>query len=106
MEPFDLAVGLGPVRAGSFVDHASLGERSGPEAGPVAGSVVGEASLDSDAAGREPVVSAVPELGGGGGLFVVEDLAVGDSGAVVDGGVEVAVADLGVHTRWRFAAAV
>ena len=44
----------------------------------------------------EPGDGAVPERGGGDGLFVVEDLGVDEPGAVIDGGVDVAVAGIGV----------
>ena len=43
----------------------------------------------------EPCGGSTPERGGGGGLFVVEDLGVDDAGAVIERGVDVAVAGRG-----------
>lgn len=74
MEPFDFAVGLGPVGAGAFVGHVGVGEGLGPQPRPVTGEVVGQAALDGDALVGEPAVGTPPEPGCGGSLFVVEDL--------------------------------
>jgi hypothetical protein len=45
---------------------------------------------------REPCGSAPPERGGGRALFVVEDLGIDESAAVVERAVEVAVAGVAV----------
>jgi len=52
--------------------------------------------------GGEPGVSPLPERDGGVLALVSEDLAVGQAGMVVDGGVQVAVADhrAAVAPRW------
>ena len=65
-----------------------------PEPGFVAGAVVGEDPFAGDAVCSEPGDGAVPEPDRGGGLFVVVDLGVDEPGAVINGGVDVAVADL------------
>ena len=49
---------------------------------------------------------AAPERRGGDGLFVVEDLGVDEPGAVIEGGVDVAVAGTGVAVVAVVAAAV
>jgi hypothetical protein len=50
----------------------------------------------------EPAHGPSPERGSGVGLFVVEDLAVGQAGAIVDGGVDVAVAGIAVAAHAVF----
>jgi hypothetical protein len=87
-------------------EPARLAKRSEPELGPVAGAVVGEGSLDGDAVDGEPGVGAPPERSGGDGLFVGEDLGVGEAGAVVDGGVDEPIAGAGALHDGCLAAAV
>ena len=106
VEPFDFAVGLGPVGAGAFVGDAGLVEDGPPEAGSVAGAVVGEDSFDADAVLGEERVGSMPERCCAGALFVGEDLGVHHSGAVVDGGVQEPVADVGVCRAWGLSSAV
>jgi hypothetical protein len=88
----DLAVGL--RSAGPCLLDRGAGPSAGevPEAGLVAGAVVGEDALAGDASQREPQGGSLPERGGGDGLFVTENLAVDEPGAVIEGGVDVAVA--------------
>ncbi|NYI03534.1 hypothetical protein FHU37_000477 [Allostreptomyces psammosilenae] len=93
VEAFDLAVGLGVVGAGAFVGDAAGGQDVAPAGGGVAGSVVGQDAFDGDSVSVEERAGADPEQGGGGGGLVGQDLAVGEAGVVVDGAVEVAVAD-------------
>jgi hypothetical protein len=89
---FDLPVGAGPVRAGSLVHDAGLGEHAAPEAGSVARSIVGQHAAYGDAVSGEERLGALPERDRGGSFLVGEDLAVGQAGVVVDGAVDVAVA--------------
>lgn len=98
MEPFDLPVGLEPVGAGPFVGDARVNARMDPGLGAIAGTVVGQDALDGDALGGKGGDGALPEPGSGVASFVVQDLGVDHSGAVVQGGVEVAVADAAVTT--------
>jgi hypothetical protein len=67
-----------------------------PEPGAVAGSVVGDDPFAGDAKVGEPGGGSSPELGGGGGLFVVEEFGVDEAGAVIDGAVDEPVAGTGV----------
>jgi hypothetical protein len=56
--------------------------------------VVGDDPFDGrDAAGGEVAGGAEREAGGGGAFLVGQDLGVGQPGVVVDGGVDVVVAD-------------
>jgi hypothetical protein len=106
VEAFDLAVGLGPVGAGAFVGDVGVGERAGPVTGAIAGAVVGQCSFDVDAVGGEPGVRSFPERCGGRALLVVEDLGVGETGAVIERSVQVAVAGAGSFGGWCVASAV
>jgi len=90
--PLDFPVGAGPVRAGSFVGDAGCGERAAPEAGAVTRSIVGQHPADGDAVAGEERLGALPERDRGGCLLVGQDLAVGQSGVVINGAVDVAVA--------------
>src|SRR5215831_16409548 len=92
----DLAVGLGPVGAGALGGDAELGAGGGPEPGSVAGAVVAEDALDGDPGGGVPGVCAGQERGGGVLALIAQDLGIGQAGAVVQGGVQVTVADDGV----------
>lgn len=56
--------------------------------------------------GGEPGFSSGPELGRGDGLFVVEDLAVGEAGAVIECCVDVSVVDTTVAAVTIVAASV
>src|SRR5436190_9734666 len=60
--------------------------------GSVAAAGVGQHALHGDAVGGEPVLGPGPERGGGLSGLVLVDLAVGQPGVVVDGGVDVGVA--------------
>src|SRR5215218_2257362 len=93
VEPFDLAVGLGPVGPGPLVPHAVRGAGRGPLPGPVAGPVVGQDPFDGDAVAGEPGDRPGPEGGCGVGLLVGQHLGVDQPGVVVQGAVDVAVAD-------------
>ena len=96
MESFDFPVGLGPIRPGLLHSRAGVVAGAVPQPGAVAGAVVGDDTLTVDADRPVPGRSPCPEAGCGGGLFVVEDLGVGDAGPVVDSGVDVAVTDTGM----------
>ena len=105
MEAFDFAVGLGPVGAGFLDLRAGAFAGFVPGAAAVAAAVVGDDPLAGDAEFAEPGVGARPELCGCFAAFIVEVLAVGQVGAVVEGGVQVAVAGFGAR-RGRLAAPV
>ena len=72
----------------------------------VAGAVVGDDSFAADPMGGEPGNSAVPERGGGRCLLVVEDLGVDEPAAVIERGVDVAVASSGPAVMSGVAATV
>lgn len=95
VEAFDLAVGLRPVGADLLVGDAGRGQGLGEQLGLVAGAVIGQDAIDGDALVREERVRPFPESDGGVLAFVGQDFAVGQAGVVVDGGVDVAVADRG-----------
>ena len=59
-----------------------------------------------DPVGGEPGGGPAPERGGGGGLLVVEDLGVDEPGAVIERGVDVAVAGSAAAVMGGVAAAV
>ena len=92
MKAFDFAVGLGPVGTAALVDDAAVGEGLVEQPAPIAEGVVGEDPFDDDAVGLEPGLGATPEGGGGGAGLVDQDLGVGEAAVVVEGGVEVGVA--------------
>ena len=98
VEAFDFAVGLGPVGAGFLDLRAGAFAGFVPGAAAVAAAVVGDDPLAGDAEFAEPGVGARPELCGCFAAFVVEVLAVGQAGAVVEGGVQVAASD---SRLWR-----
>ena len=84
MEPFDLAVGLWPVRPSELRGDSSVGERAAPESRSVARSVVGDDAFDGYS---ELVVERVrpdSEPDSGDGLFVRMDLGVDDSGSIIE----------------------
>lgn len=70
----------------------------------MAGAVVGQDALDGDSGRGEVGVSPLPERGGGLLLLIGQDLAVGEAGVVVDGVVQVAVADAGAVLAARLPA--
>src|SRR5690606_4650446 len=88
---FDFPVRAGPVRAGSLVDDAGLGEGVAPGPGPIARSVVRQHAAHGDAIGGEECLGSLPERCRGWSLFVGQDVAVGQAGVVADGTVDVAV---------------
>src|SRR5947199_3486348 len=93
MEALDLAVGLGPVGTAVLVDDAAVGQGLVEQPTPVAEAVVAQDTLDNHPAGPEPGFGPAPEGGRGGALLVGQDLGVSEAAEVVDGGVEVGVAD-------------
>src|SRR5215468_6947292 len=95
VEALRFAVGLGSVGTSTAVSAGRFGHGGRPDPRPVAGAVVGQDAVDLDAHGREPGRGAAPEPGCGVPLLVGMDLAVGQAGVVVDGGVDVAVAQVG-----------
>jgi hypothetical protein len=92
VEPLHFAVGLGPVGPGSPRGDAELVARERPQFRAVAGAVVADDALDGDAVAGVPGVRAVQERGCGVFALVGQDLCVGEPGVVVQGGVQVAVA--------------
>ncbi len=86
------AVGLGSVGPGSLVCDPGRCQDIAPGAGAVAAAVVRQDALDGDARAGEVGVGPLPEAGRGFLALVGQDLAVGEAGVVVDGGVDVAVA--------------
>ena len=59
---------------------------------PVVLGVVGNDPLDADAVAGVERGGTGEETGAGGALLVVEDLGVGEAGVVIDGGVDVVIA--------------
>ena len=103
MQALHLSVGL-PVRPRALRGYAGVGQGSEPEVGALAGSVVGQSSLNADSLVAEPAVGSPPERSDGDGLFIVEDLGVGEAGAVADGGVGEPVAGRRTLHRWCLSA--
>src|SRR5215475_10975152 len=93
VESLHFPVGLGPVGADALVGDAAGGKGVAPGEGLAAGAVVSHHLLHGDPGGGEPGAGARPEGGGGFLALISADLAVGQAGVVVDGGVQVAVAD-------------
>ena len=91
VEAFDFADGLRPLGAGEIAGRAELGQGLLPGEALVGGpGIVGRYPLDAvDPAGGEEGHGPAQEAGAGGGLLVAVDLAVGQAGVVVDGGVDV-----------------
>lgn len=71
------------------------GQGAAPEPGSVTRSVVGANSRDGDPVGVEEVLCSQPERGRGFLGLVGEDFGVGQASVVVDGVVQVAVAEVG-----------
>src|SRR6202012_1859101 len=93
VEPRHFPVCLRPVGAVPLVGDPGCGQGITPGEGLVAGPVVGQDRLDGDPGGGEERLGAAPERGRGVLAFIGQDFAVGQAGVVVDGGVQVAVAD-------------
>ncbi len=93
MESFNFAVGLGPAGSGLLNHGAGLCAGPVPQSGAVTGAVVGQDPLRGDPHRGIPGGCSHPEPGGGDGFLIGEDLRVHDAGTVIDGGVDVAVAD-------------
>jgi hypothetical protein len=93
VEALDLSVGLGSVGTAVTMADVGGGERFVEQASLVREGVVGENALDDHALGSEPALGTSPERGCGGALLVSEDFGVGQAGVVVDGRMEVGVAD-------------
>jgi hypothetical protein len=85
----DLAVGLGPIRACPFRGDPELGAAVTPQVRLVAATVVAEHPVDVDAAVSDPGDRVAQDLGRGLLGLVVAGLDLGDSGVVVDDGVQV-----------------
>src|SRR4051794_16028748 len=93
VEAFDLAVDPGAVRANELLPGSDRGCGRGEVPGdPVVLGVVGDDPLDGDAVAGVEGCGAGEEAGAGGALLVVEDLGVGQPGVVIDGGVDVVIA--------------
>ncbi|KWU67907.1 hypothetical protein AWW71_29450, partial [Bacillus cereus] len=84
---FDLAVGLGPVGAGSFGRDVQFGAGVATCVGDVGAAVVGEHPFDGDAAFGEPGDRALQDPDRGDGFLIGADRGVGEPGVVVDDGV-------------------
>src|SRR5271154_1189549 len=80
------AVGLRPI--GPAVTVLDVSEGLVEELAAVTETVVGEHPLDDDALRFEPGLGSCPEGGGGRSLLVGQDLGVGQSAVVVEGGVK------------------
>ncbi|GAA4158244.1 hypothetical protein GCM10022416_60210 [Actinomadura keratinilytica] len=96
MVALDFAVGLQPERAGAFAGDAGCGQEVAPQTRAVARAVVGQYAADSGSGVGEEGLGALPERGGGVLAFVGQDLGAGRVGVVVDGGVQVPVAQHGL----------
>src|SRR5215467_2771306 len=90
----DFAVGLWPVGAGVFGGDAQAGAGGSPQAGNVAAAVVADDAFDGDPGCGVPGVRAGQERGCGFAGLVGQDLGIGQPGVVVEGGVQVAVAQV------------
>jgi hypothetical protein len=96
-------VDLGPADGDAAVDGTGGGEGLLEVETEVGEGVVGHDPVDDDAVSSEPGVGPGPEDGAGRAAFVVEDLDVGQAAVVVDGGVDVGVADAPALDRLRAA---
>ena len=94
VEPLDLAVGLGPIGPGPLEPdpqpsgRLSKGQRLGVGLG-----VVGQHPLDDHAMLGEERGRLDQEPGAGGTGLIGQELAEGDPGAVIDGRVNIVIAD-------------
>ena len=97
VEPFGFAVGPGAAGFDESASQPPCGAHPAP-VGAVAvdQGVVGEQPPDAYALSGEPGDGAVQEFRAGQVFLIGVDLAVGQPGAVVDGGVDVVVADAGL----------
>src|SRR5690606_31877700 len=89
----DLPIRLRSVGAGSLVHDPESNACLPPGIGAVGGPVVREHPLDGDAAIGEPGDSAFKHADSGDGLLVRTDLGIGDTGVVIDDGVQKRGAD-------------
>lgn len=97
VEAFDLAVLPWAVRADELVRDLPLREEfAKSSATPVAPSIVGHLPFDRDAVASEELDRTGKELGCGVGLFVGVDLGERQPAVIVNDGVNVVVADLGL----------
>src|SRR4051794_3171621 len=79
--------------ADELLSRSERGRRGGEVPGdPVVLRVVGEHPLDADAVAGVEGGGAGEEAGAGGALLIAEDLGVGQPGVVIDGGVDVVIA--------------
>src|SRR5438874_10102428 len=93
VEAFDLAVGLGSVGPAVLVVDAVLAQRLVEKRAPVAEGIVGQDPLDGHASGPESGLGPAPERGRGSSLLIGEHLGVGQAAVIVDGRVQVGVAE-------------
>lgn len=84
-EALSLAVGTGSVRFGSRMAHVELATQLGKEVGEIAGAVVGHDPVDLDAVAFEEADGTAQESRCGLGLFIGQDLDIGQTGEIVDG---------------------
>ena len=87
-EALGLAVGPGRVGPGAQMPEAGVGAGVAEIVRAVGRAVVGHDALDGDAVAAEPAERAVEEGAGAGLALVGQDLAVGESGCIVDGDME------------------
>src|SRR5215468_253224 len=90
----DFAVGLWPVGAGVFGGDAQAGAGGSPQVGDVTAAVVADDAFDGDPGCGVPGVRAGEERGCGFAGLVGQDLGIGQPGVIVEGGVQVAVAQV------------
>jgi len=104
VETFYLAVGLRSIGAGATVSRPEFSASAGEETTAVGRTVVGEDRLDGNRTLGKPDLGAGPESNDGLGSLVVQDLAVGKTGVVIDSRVDVGKARLA--GPWGVASAV
>jgi hypothetical protein len=90
MEALDLPIGLRSVRAGLLRSDAQVGARIAPQMGLVAAAVVADHARHGDTPAGEPGDRVLEDRGRSLLRLVVVSLDVGDTGVVVDNGVQVA----------------
>lgn len=71
------------------MNDAEAGAGVAPGERAVAGAVVGQNSFDRDTAFGEPGDGALQDADRGLGLLISADLGIGDSGVVIDDGVQI-----------------
>lgn len=91
-EPLDLPNGLRAIRPDALVLDAQLRAGVSPQVRLVGAAIARQDPLNRDAARVEPLDRPDQHGGGGDGGFVIMDLGVGDTGVVIDDGMDVGLA--------------